>query len=314
MHFEVALTLLLMLGCAHGRYLGKEIGALSRLQHGVRGALFAVDSRTLYLHDFHYDGAGPAAYFFVGTSKGPSSSGVRLRDERGGASPLRAYRGEGLTLSLPEGHTLRDLRWFSVWCDEYAVNFGSVSIPSGLEYPYGYGRCVSMVCVSDAKFWVGRGETPSPQGIRIPDENGKEEPLRKYDNKTIVLTLPGELTVFDIGHFAVWCEAFTVDFGHIVLPRAALANVPPSLKMLGVSPQSKLNCEVLLDELAFEVRWAIAGDSIVVQLVAKIEQPFLMAVARGVSPLVEGMSMSSGRSSNIVCSCGILSLSDIKCA
>lgn len=52
-----------------------------------------------------------------------------------------------------------------------------------------------MVCVSDAKFWVGRGETPSPQGIRIPDENGKEEPLRKYDNKTIVLTLPGVSTV-----------------------------------------------------------------------------------------------------------------------
>lgn len=34
--------------------------------------------------------------------------------------------------------------------------------------------------------------------------------------------------------------------------------------------QSKLNCEVLHDELAFEVRWAVAGDSIVLQLVAKI--------------------------------------------
>ncbi|KPJ10035.1 DOMON domain-containing protein CG14681 [Papilio machaon] len=122
-------------GGAWARYLGKEIGALSQLQHGVRGELFAVDSRTLYLHDFHYDGAGPAAYFFVGTSKAPSSSGVRLRDERGGSNPLRAYRGEGITLSLPDGHTLRDLRWFSVWCDEYAVNFGSVNIPSGLEYP-----------------------------------------------------------------------------------------------------------------------------------------------------------------------------------
>lgn len=43
--------------------------------------------------------------------------------------------------------------------------------------------------------------------------------------------------MFDIGHFAVWCEAFTVNFGHVTLPRAALANVPPSLKMLGVSPQ-----------------------------------------------------------------------------
>ncbi|KAJ8715831.1 hypothetical protein PYW07_010313 [Mythimna separata] len=93
--------------------------------------------------------------------------------------------------------------------------------------------------ITYAKFWVGRGEKPSPQGIRIPDENGKEAPLRKYDKKTIVLTLPGELTVFDIGHFGVWCEAFTVNFGHVVLPRAALANVPPSLKMLGVSPQSR---------------------------------------------------------------------------
>lgn len=46
-----------------------------------------------------------------------------------------------------------------------------------------------------------------------------------------------ELTVFDIGHFGVWCEAFTVNFGHVVLPHEQLANVPPSLKMLGVSPQ-----------------------------------------------------------------------------
>lgn len=88
---------------------------------------------------------------------------------------------------------------------------------------------------TDAKFWVGRGSKPSPQGIRVPDENGKENPLRRYDRKTIVLTLPGDLTVFDIGHFGVWCEAFTVDFGHIQISRNL--NVPPSLKMLGVSPQ-----------------------------------------------------------------------------
>lgn len=55
---------------------------------------------------------------------------------------------------------------------------------------------VDYICVivSDAKFWVGRGDKPSPQGIRIPDENGKETPLRRYDKKTIVLTLPGVST------------------------------------------------------------------------------------------------------------------------
>ena len=89
--------------------------------------------------------------------------------------------------------------------------------------------------ISDAKFWVGTGTKPTPQGIRVPDENGKVEPLRKYDKKTIVLTLPSDITIFDIGNFAVWCEAFTVDFGHVEIPKDL--NVPPSLKMLGVSPQ-----------------------------------------------------------------------------
>lgn len=84
---------------------------------------------------------------------------------------------------------------------------------------------------------MGRGDKPTPQGIRVPDENGKELPLRRYRRKTVVLTLPGDLTVFDIDYFGIWCEAFAVDFGHIRIPKNL--NVPPSLKMLGISPQVK---------------------------------------------------------------------------
>lgn len=97
------------------------------------------------------------------------------------------------------------------------VNFGDVKIPRELEPP----RPARLAALSgvhgvssepvvavdaqtllvphfsydgeapDAKFWVGRGRTPTSGGIRIPDENGKEAPLRRYDRKTIVLTLPG---------------------------------------------------------------------------------------------------------------------------
>ncbi|KAM3958654.1 DM13 and DOMON_DOH domain-containing protein skeletor isoform 2-T2 [Aphomia sociella] len=324
MRYRAALALILSVcWCsgvlAQGRYYGKELSALTELHHGVRGRVYAVDSRTLFIKDFHYDGEGPAAYFYVGTSKTPSNVGaLRLRDERGGSAPLRRYRGEGVTLSLPDSKTLRDFKWFAVYCDEYSVNFGDVSIPRDLDYPkpakvgalrgvHGVSSDAVVVVdaqtllvpnfsydgeAPDAKFWVGRGDKPSPQGIRIPDENGKEAPLRKYDRKTVVLTLPGELTVFDIGHFAVWCEAFTVNFGHVTLPHATLANVPPSLKMLGVSPQSKLNCEVLHDDLAFEVRWAVAGDSIVLQLVAKLEDGEYMSF--GISGNPEHSQMVGG--------------------
>ncbi|XP_041786217.1 protein Skeletor, isoforms B/C isoform X1 [Anopheles merus] len=288
-------------------YYGTKIGDLSELHHGVSGSVYAVDARTLFLKNFNYDGEGPAAYFYVGNTRAPNNKGAhRLRDERGRAGVLRRYRNEDITLSLPEGKTLRDIRWFSVWCDDFSVNFGDVQIRNDLDFP----RPTKIAGLSgvhdvssdnivivdaqtllvpnfsydgeapDAKFWVGRGPAPTSQGIRIPDENGKETPLRRYDKKTIVLTLPGDLTVFDIGHFGVWCEAFTVDFGHVRIPDQI--NVPPSLKMLGISPQSKLNCEVLLDELAFEVRWAVAGESVVVQLVAKLDDGEYMSF--GVSP------------------------------
>ncbi|EDW84281.2 uncharacterized protein Dwil_GK13233 [Drosophila willistoni] len=289
-------------------YYGTKIGSLTRLHHGVSGDVYAVDSRTIFIKKFNYDGEAPAAYFYVGSTGKPSNEGgLRLRDERGGTASLtRRYRNKDVTLSLPEGKTLRDIKWFSVWCDEFAVNFGDVSIPSNLDFPRPqkinglrgvHGVSSDNIVIvdaqtllvpnfsydgqaPDAKFWVGRGQRPTPEGLRIPDENGKENPLRRYDRKTIVLTLPEDLTIFDIGHFGVWCEAFTVDFGHVSLP--ADLNVPPSLKMLGISPQSKLNCEVLYDDLAFEVRWAVAGESIVVQLVAKLEPNNYMSF--GISP------------------------------
>ena len=92
---------------------------------------------------------------------------------------------------------------------------------------------------SDAFFWVGTGSKPSQEGAQVPDENGKVEPLRRYDTKTLVLTLPGDLTVFDVEWLSVWCKAYGIDFGHIRIPKNL--NVPPSLKMLGVAPQVRIH-------------------------------------------------------------------------
>lgn len=58
-------------------------------------------------------------------------------------------------------------------------------------------------------------------------------------------------------------------FAKIIIKMLALTlNI--FLNFFLLSLQSKLNCEVLYDDLAYEVRWAVAGESIVIQLVAKL--------------------------------------------
>lgn len=40
-------------------YVGKFIGKLSELHHGVSGEVYAVNDKTLHIKDFTYDGEGP---------------------------------------------------------------------------------------------------------------------------------------------------------------------------------------------------------------------------------------------------------------
>ncbi|KAF2366389.1 DM13 domain [Trinorchestia longiramus] len=259
----VGLLLLAATTAVTSQYIGKRIGKLSELQHGVRGEVYAVDSRTIHVKGFSYDGAAPDAFFYGGFSGLPSDEGFIIPDENGSTQPLGRYRNKDVTLTLPEGITLKDVKWISVWCRAFAIDFGHVIVPSGLQYPrpqkinalstLDHGVSSDRLVVVDAQtflipnfsydgaapdahFWVGRGAKPGPDGSIVPDENGATQPLKRYDAKTIVITLPDHLTVFDIDYLSVWCKDFFADFGHVRIP--STLNVPPSLKMLGVAPQS----------------------------------------------------------------------------
>jgi len=37
-------------------------------------------------------------------------------------NPLKRYRNEHLTITLPEGLTLHDVKWFYVWCEDFLVS------------------------------------------------------------------------------------------------------------------------------------------------------------------------------------------------
>ncbi|XP_076317083.1 uncharacterized protein LOC143229119 isoform X2 [Tachypleus tridentatus] len=126
-----------------------------------------------------------------------------------------------------------------------------------------------------AYWWVSRGPQQNALGIQLTDEKNSDAPLKRYNGKTVVISLPDDKTIYDYDWFGVWCEEFSIDFGHVRIPHDI--RVPPSLHLLGVKPENKLNCEILQDSLGFELRWVMDGGDTVMQLVGRIGDGEYMA-------------------------------------
>ncbi|KAK6633087.1 hypothetical protein RUM43_012830 [Polyplax serrata] len=113
----------------------QKISQLSSKSHGVKSSSFeVVDSKTIRLTEFSYDGTASQAYFWVGVGPQPSSKGFKVPDEYG-LNPLRAYKEQDVTLELPGELTIFDIDWFSIYDLENKENFGSVIVPDGLNVP-----------------------------------------------------------------------------------------------------------------------------------------------------------------------------------
>ncbi|XP_051157784.1 protein Skeletor, isoforms B/C isoform X2 [Leptopilina boulardi] len=113
----------------------------SRLAHGLRsGNISILDSKTFYIPNLHYDGAGPDAYFWVGNGSEPNIHGTKVPNEVGSLDPLRGYQGEDIEVVLPKNLTVYNIEWLSVWCVQYKHNFGHVLIPKDLDVPPALGQ------------------------------------------------------------------------------------------------------------------------------------------------------------------------------
>jgi len=118
-----------------------KIGDIETFHHAVSGELWALDDNKLMVKNFNYDGAGPDAFFWVGTEGTPKNpldesktailahpfKGVHY-DYRNDAAPiLGAASNEQVMLSLPPHMKVSDLKWLSVWCRKFTVDFGSLN-------------------------------------------------------------------------------------------------------------------------------------------------------------------------------------------
>ena len=125
---------------------GVKAGDFTNYAHGIGGSVHIIDAKTLLIKGFTYDGAGPDAFFWAGTQGSPSGVGTILPYPFEGkffsyedqSAPILTGQFSGDTdikLTLPDTLKSTDIKWLSVWCRAFSVNFGDLTFPDGLSLP-----------------------------------------------------------------------------------------------------------------------------------------------------------------------------------
>jgi len=142
----------------------------------VQGDLYLKDPQTLVIRNFVYDGEGPDAFFVVGkrpmrrnrvvirdrrdvipipyesqypyppysaysrqatSNQGGSYLSQRLRYDDPDIPVLGRFEGQDIELNMPEGVDAEKIRWISLYCRQFNLDFGHVMIDNN---PWGQPR------------------------------------------------------------------------------------------------------------------------------------------------------------------------------
>lgn len=110
------------------------IGELPRNdEYQISGTVYAIDSRTLQVEDFNNDGTGPALFFWVDRGTSATADGLRspyIDDANTCLLPdrLPPFRDQTVRVELPDGLTLSDIGYFSIWCEAANAEFSGLRI------------------------------------------------------------------------------------------------------------------------------------------------------------------------------------------
>ncbi|XP_013165780.1 PREDICTED: protein Skeletor, isoforms B/C [Papilio xuthus] len=94
-----------------------------------------LDANTFLIPEFRYDGSGEEVYFWAGVGPQPSARGFIVPNEHGYLEPLRAYRGEDVTLELPGGRTVFEVDWLALWDAGERRALAALLVPDALNVP-----------------------------------------------------------------------------------------------------------------------------------------------------------------------------------
>ncbi|KAF2352519.1 DM13 domain [Trinorchestia longiramus] len=101
----------------------------------VGGEVYAVNRHSFHIRKFMYDGNGKDTFFWAGSRPRPGPQGFIVPNENGRTNVLRQYHNDDITIILPDGKTISEIRWLSVYDLTRHEPFGDLYIPEGFEAP-----------------------------------------------------------------------------------------------------------------------------------------------------------------------------------
>ncbi|MEO0604116.1 MAG: DM13 domain-containing protein [Myxococcota bacterium] len=98
-----------------------QTATLTNKAHGIGGTVTILDDCRAEIRDFTYDGRGVSVKVY-GALGGKWRRGFAMSQE---LVRMKPYAGETVALRLPKGKTWDDLDGVSVWCIDFAIDFGN---------------------------------------------------------------------------------------------------------------------------------------------------------------------------------------------
>lgn len=114
----------------------QRVGSFSKNSHNVSSnSIEILDSKTIKIPNFSYDGLGKQVFFWAGVGAQPSNKGFKIPNELGYLESIRAYNEETIMLELPGDKDVFQIDWLSIYDLETNENYGSILIADGLNVP-----------------------------------------------------------------------------------------------------------------------------------------------------------------------------------
>ena len=86
--------------------------------------VIVLDSKTIKIPAFTYDGRGGEVYFYAGEGPQPSSKGFIVPDELGYLAPLGKYEEQDVILQMPGAKSIFQIDWLAVYNTDTKKSLG----------------------------------------------------------------------------------------------------------------------------------------------------------------------------------------------